>query len=181
MEIFLPSLLLSILSSYFISPTGSLFFSSRLCKLPPGVIFIACKPAGIQHDPTKHWPVTHVFGEPGRDEGHLEGVGVRVQGVETVWLHRGHHGIHGPRELLPDCERERVRNTELIRPIINTHLMKLYNFYVSQWERFKVNAHCYSLRLPITSLVNFVHTTIHTLGTRTHKEFPVPFLCWKYC
>lgn len=47
--------------------------------------------------------LTYILREPRGDEGHLEGVGVRVQGVEAVWLHRPNHGVDRPGKLTADC------------------------------------------------------------------------------
>ena len=49
--------------------------------------------------------ITYVFWEPGRDEGHAEGVGVGVEGVEGVWLDARHHGPDAAGELAADCTR----------------------------------------------------------------------------
>jgi len=38
--------------------------------------------------------------EPGCDEGHLEGVGVGVEGVKGIRAHGTHHGGHAARELV---------------------------------------------------------------------------------
>ena len=46
--------------------------------------------------------MTHILREPGGNEGHVEGVGVGVEGVEAVRLHARHHGPHPAGELAAD-------------------------------------------------------------------------------
>lgn len=48
----------------------------------------------------------HFLGEPRGDERHLEGVGVRVQGVKRVRAHGAKHQVHATRELRANWKKD---------------------------------------------------------------------------
>lgn len=52
----------------------------------------------------------HLFREPGSEEGHLEGVGVGMEGVEGLRTHGAHHGEYPAGEVVADCKDKNTRH-----------------------------------------------------------------------